>query len=227
MRLTVGAVNVRTGEMRYFDSRDEPLGVEHVHGLRRAAAGVSRGAHRRRAVLGRRHLFEHADRGRARRQAAPRLADLRRQRVAAGRPRADDRSGRSWAGTRTSSSPAAPRATSRARSRSTACATSSASSPSTCRPSVRRRREVQELAVWGCGTTMHVVRLLSPAPRRRGPHQGHRLHARGHREPLEGGLRPCPQVLAEKPWQQRGRPAGRHRHPRSERVDDRPVLDRR
>ncbi len=29
-RLTVGAVNVRTSRMRYFDSRDEPLGIEHV-----------------------------------------------------------------------------------------------------------------------------------------------------------------------------------------------------
>ncbi len=29
-RLTVGAVSVRTGAMRYFDSRDEPLQVEHI-----------------------------------------------------------------------------------------------------------------------------------------------------------------------------------------------------
>jgi len=29
-RLTVGAVNVRTSRMRYFDSRDERLGLEHV-----------------------------------------------------------------------------------------------------------------------------------------------------------------------------------------------------
>ncbi len=29
-RLTVGAVNARSGEMRYFDSRDEKLAVEHV-----------------------------------------------------------------------------------------------------------------------------------------------------------------------------------------------------
>lgn len=29
-RLSVGAVNVCSGEMRYFDSREEPLGVEHV-----------------------------------------------------------------------------------------------------------------------------------------------------------------------------------------------------
>jgi len=30
IRLTVGAVNVRTGEMRYFDSRDERIGIDHV-----------------------------------------------------------------------------------------------------------------------------------------------------------------------------------------------------
>src|SRR3954452_8972988 len=29
-RLTVGAANVRTGEMRYFDSRDEPITVKHI-----------------------------------------------------------------------------------------------------------------------------------------------------------------------------------------------------
>jgi len=29
-RLTVGAVHVRTSEMRYFDSREEPLGIEHI-----------------------------------------------------------------------------------------------------------------------------------------------------------------------------------------------------
>ena len=30
MRLTVGAVNVRTGEMRYFDSREEAVCIDHV-----------------------------------------------------------------------------------------------------------------------------------------------------------------------------------------------------
>jgi NTE family protein len=30
VRLTVGAVNVNTGEMRYFDNRDERLGLEHI-----------------------------------------------------------------------------------------------------------------------------------------------------------------------------------------------------
>ncbi|HTS21342.1 MAG TPA: patatin-like phospholipase family protein [Casimicrobiaceae bacterium] len=30
VRLTVGAVNVNRGEMRYFDSRDQPLALEHI-----------------------------------------------------------------------------------------------------------------------------------------------------------------------------------------------------
>ena len=30
MRLTVGAVNARSGAMRYFDSRDAPLGLDHI-----------------------------------------------------------------------------------------------------------------------------------------------------------------------------------------------------
>jgi len=29
-RLTVGAVNVKNGEMRYFDSRDQPIALEHI-----------------------------------------------------------------------------------------------------------------------------------------------------------------------------------------------------
>ena len=77
-RLTVGAANVRTSEMRYFDSRDERDRRQAHHGVGRAAAGVSGGPHRRRALLGRRHPVEHADRGGVRRQPAPELADLRR-----------------------------------------------------------------------------------------------------------------------------------------------------
>ena len=30
VRLTLGAVNVNNGEMRYFDSRDEPISIDHV-----------------------------------------------------------------------------------------------------------------------------------------------------------------------------------------------------
>ena len=62
--------------------------------VRRAAAGVPRRAHRRRSVLGRRHLFEHADRGGARRQAAPGFGDLHRQHVEPRGPGARCRYGR-------------------------------------------------------------------------------------------------------------------------------------
>ena len=130
--------------------------------VRRAAAGVSRRAHRRRSVLGRRHLLQHADRGGARRQAAPGFGDLHRQHVEPGGPGAGIAVAGHGPARRTSSSRAARRATSRGRSRSTTCATSSAS----CRRSFPRRRatrpKAKELASWGCGTTMHVARLVAP-----------------------------------------------------------------
>ena len=95
------------------------------HGVGRAAAGLPRRAHRRRALLGRRHPLQHADRGGLRRQPAPELADLRRPYVEPGR-----------AGARDDVGGAAPpeghpvfeprrRAISRASCRPTACATSS------------------------------------------------------------------------------------------------------
>ena len=86
VRLTVGAVNVRTGEMRYFDSRDEAVCIDHVLASGALPPAFPAVLHRRRTVLGRRHLFEHADRGRARRQAAPGFGDLRRADVESGRP---------------------------------------------------------------------------------------------------------------------------------------------
>ena len=64
-RLTVGAAHVRTSQMRYFDSRDMRDRRQAHHGLGRAAAGVPGRAHRRRALLGRRHSLQHADRGRS------------------------------------------------------------------------------------------------------------------------------------------------------------------
>jgi predicted acylesterase/phospholipase RssA len=74
-RLTVGAVNVKSGELRYFDSRD-------------GASRLPRDPRRRRSLLGRRPLLQHAARSGARRQPAARLGDLRRERLAAHRPRA-------------------------------------------------------------------------------------------------------------------------------------------
>ena len=57
VRLPLGAVNVNNGEMRYFDSRDEPISIDHVmawvHYRRHFRPFVSRVF-----PTGRRHLFE-------------------------------------------------------------------------------------------------------------------------------------------------------------------------
>ena len=116
MRLTVGrGERLQRCTMRYFDSRNETAGCAARDGLGCAAAGVSGGAHRRPAVLGRRHLLQHADRGRAGRQTAARFADLRRQRLAPDRARAGVDLAGDGPARKTSSTPAAPTATSRAR----------------------------------------------------------------------------------------------------------------
>ena len=92
-RLTVGAAHVRTSQMRYFDSRDMRARRQAHPGLRRAAAGVPGRAHRRRALLGRRHSLQHADRSDLRRQPAPQLADLCRAHVEPDGPGAGDHLG--------------------------------------------------------------------------------------------------------------------------------------
>ena len=51
-RLTVGAAHVRTSMMHYFDSKDMERGAGAHHGVWRAAAGLPRRAHRRRALSG-------------------------------------------------------------------------------------------------------------------------------------------------------------------------------
>ena len=50
-RLTVGAANVRTSMMHYFDSRKR-RSRRTDHGFRRVAAGVSGRQHRRRVLSG-------------------------------------------------------------------------------------------------------------------------------------------------------------------------------
>ena len=94
------------------------LAAEPCHGVRRAAAGLSGRAHRRRALLGRRHPLQHADRSDLRRQSAPQLADLRRAHVAPDRRRSRRPSGRSSTARRTSNIRAGSPTTSCASARS-------------------------------------------------------------------------------------------------------------
>ena len=66
MRLSVGAVNVRSGNFVYFDSRQAAHRRAPHHGQRRAAAGLPADRDRRRVLLGRRPGLEHAAAVRAR-----------------------------------------------------------------------------------------------------------------------------------------------------------------
>ena len=162
VRLTVGAVNVRNGEMRYFDSREEPLAHRSRARVGRAAAGFPGRAHRRRPVLGRRHLLQHADRGGARRQPAPGLGHLQRATVESRRPGAGDAvAGHGKAEGHPVREPL----------EEPHRAAEADPSPAPRHPRAAQARAGEARATgrsartggWGCGTTMHVVRLLAPA----------------------------------------------------------------
>jgi len=196
-RLTVGAVSVRSGEMRYFDSRDMALGPAHIMGVRRAAAGLPGGTHRRRVLLGRRHLLEHAGRSRARRQAAPRLADHLRQHVAAHRLRARHH----LAGAR----PAEGHPVCEPRQKP--CNAAGADpSPAPCHPRARQsvlRRgapEVRALLGYGCATTMHLVNLLSPRLDREDHTKDIDFTHAGIRTRWQAGYEHAQRVIVEQPW---------------------------
>ena len=60
VRFSVGAVNVRTGNFAYFDNARQTDRPRAHHGVGRAAARLSAGRDRRRALLGRRPRLEHA-----------------------------------------------------------------------------------------------------------------------------------------------------------------------
>ena len=75
MRVSVGAVNVRTGNFAYFDNTRMHTAPRALHGVGRVAAGVCRGRDRRRVLLGRRPGVEHAAR-RGPQMATPRRDTL-------------------------------------------------------------------------------------------------------------------------------------------------------
>lgn len=65
-RITVGAANVKTGNMHYFDSRSNRIEICHVMASGALPPAFSGGTRRRRPLLGRRHIVQHAHRGRVR-----------------------------------------------------------------------------------------------------------------------------------------------------------------
>ncbi len=76
VRLSVGAVNVRTGNFAYFDNTDQKIGPEHIMASGALPPGISAGRDRRRVLLGRRARLEHAARLCARSREEGRPAGL-------------------------------------------------------------------------------------------------------------------------------------------------------
>jgi len=66
---------------------------------------------------------------------------------------------------------------------------------------VRRRPDVKEMAAYGCTTRMHVVRLLAPVVSGEDHTKDIDFSAAGIRERWSAGLADTEQVLAEKPWE--------------------------
>ena len=81
MRLSVGAVNVRTGHFAYFDSEEITIRPEHIMAEWGAAAGLSASRDRWRAVLGRRSFLQYAIAIHSRLLSAPQSLDLSGRRV--------------------------------------------------------------------------------------------------------------------------------------------------
>jgi NTE family protein len=68
-------------------------------------------------------------------------------------------------------------------------------------PGVRNTPEAQELAGWGCKTTMHVVRLLAPRLDAEDHTKDIDFTAAGIRARREAGLIDAREVIAQAPWQ--------------------------
>ena len=173
-RLTVGAANVQTGEMHYFDSRDRPLSVRHV-----MASGALPPAFPAMRIDGELYWdggilsntpVEAVFDDNPRRSGA----GLRGQHLAPRAGRAGQHLEGASAARRTFSMPAAPPATSPGRSRSTGCATSSPN----WRHSFRR----------SCGASPEIReprRLWLPDPHACGPAAGPAAGGEDHTKDID------------------------------------------
>lgn len=67
-------------------------------------------------------------------------------------------------------------------------------------PSVRDKAEMKELSAWGCGTTMHVVRMLAPRLEGEDNTKDIDFTARGIRARWEAGYKDAQKAIADAPW---------------------------
>jgi NTE family protein len=67
-------------------------------------------------------------------------------------------------------------------------------------PAVRDKAEMKELSAWGCGTTMHVVRMLAPRIEGEDGSKDIDFTARGIRTRWEAGYHDAQRAIAAAPW---------------------------
>jgi NTE family protein len=200
-RLTVGAVNVRSGSMRYFDSRDETLDVRHV-----MASGALPPAFPAVDVDGELYWDGGV------------YSNTPLEAVLDDRPR---RSALIFAVQLWNPQGPAPQSIWEVMGRQKDIQYASRADSHIARqqqihrlrhviselvqevPAARRALpEVQALAAWGCKTTMHVVRLLAPRLAAEDHTKDIDFTPAGIRARREAGLIDAREVIAQAPWQQ-------------------------
>ena len=160
MRLTVGAVNVRTGAMRYFDSRERALGIDHV-----MASGALPPAFPAVRIDGEAYW----DGGVYSNTPIEAVLDdnPRRDSVIFGvnvwQPSGAEPQSIWQAMGRQKDIQYASRADSHIARQKQIHRLRHVIRELTQHLSPEKQRELKELSSWGCGTTMHVVRLLAPS----------------------------------------------------------------
>jgi NTE family protein len=199
-RVTVGAVNVTSGTMRYFDSRDEPLGVQHVMAsgaLPPAFAAVR---------IGDEFYWDGGIYSNTPIEAV--LDDM---------PRRD---ALIFAVQLWNPQGAAPESIWQVMGRQKDIQYASRADSHIARqqqihrlrhvigelvqhlsPAQRESAAVRELAGWGCKTTMHVVRLLAPRLAAEDHTKDIDFTAAGVRARREAGLIDAREVIDQAPWQ--------------------------
>ena len=199
-RLTVGAVNVCSGAMRYFDTREEPLGVEHVmaSGALPPAFGAVRidGEPYWDGGIYSNTPIEAVLDDKPRRDSLIFAVNVWHQTA-----REPDSIWEVMA--RTKDIQFASRADSHiARQKQIHHLRHVIRELTKQVPAGRQGdAQVKELASWGCGTQMHVAHLLAPRVNERGPHQGHRLQPDGIRARREAGYADTMRMIERAPWQ--------------------------
>jgi len=198
MRLTVGAVNVRTGAMRYFDSRERALGIEHV-----MASGALPPAFPAVRIDGEAYW----DGGVYSNTPIEAVLDdnPRRDSVIFGvnvwQPSGAEPQSIWQVMGRQKDIQYASRADSHIARQKQIHRLRHVIRELTQYLSPEKRRELRELSSWGCGTTMHVVRLLAPSLDSEDYLKDIDFTSSGIRTRWEAGFADTVRMIERAPWE--------------------------